>query len=270
MLSATLGSRQEQNPYTAELGAIAGALRALPLETTHRMIVIFTCNKAVVVTLGQPRQQSGQEEMGRIYNAVKELRSKGNKIKVLWKPVDDDFPLARMAKEAARRSTESNSPTKRTFRAKSTTLNNARKKRQNVPKLPEKVGAYSKKVDTALPGKHTRTLYDALSSKEAKVLVQLRTGMARLNGYLHQIGAAASAECACGQAIETVEHFLFRCTKWMSYRTQMLQSTDTRRSNLSLYLGGKARTDPDNWAPDLSAVRKTIKYAMATRRLQEG
>lgn len=105
--------------------------------------------------------------------------------------------------------------------------------------LPDGVGKYSKEMDTALPGKHTRTLYDSLKRREASVLAQLRTGMARLNGYLYRIGAAESDQCACGQARETVKHFLFRCTRWDAYRTQMLAQTDTRRGNLSFYLGGK-------------------------------
>jgi len=122
-------------------------------------------------------------------------------------------------------------------------------------------------MDTALPGKHTRILYNTLKRKEANVLVQLRTGMARLNGYLYQIGAVESDLCTCGQARETVKHFLFRCTRWEAYRTQMLAHTETRRGNLSFYLGGKALSDPDQWAPDMDAVRATIKFAMATGRL---
>jgi hypothetical protein len=47
----------------------------------------------------------------------------------------------------------------------------------------------------------------------------------------------------------------------------MLEQTDTRRGNLSFYLGGKASSDPDRWVPDLNAVRATVEYAMATRRL---
>jgi hypothetical protein len=47
-------------------------------------------------------------------------------------------------------------------------------------------------MDTALPGKHTRILYNSLKGKEASILAQLQTGMARLNGYLHQIRAAES------------------------------------------------------------------------------
>lgn len=56
----------------------------------------------------------------------------------------------------------------------------------------------SKRMDKALPGSHTRALYDTLMKREAKVLAQLRTGMSALNGYLHRIGVAESDMCACG------------------------------------------------------------------------
>src|SRR5260370_37683242 len=108
---------------------------------------------------------------------------------------------------------------------KSTMLNNARAKRGTTRSLPEKVGINSKKVDTALPGKHTKLLYDRLPWTEANILAQLRTGMARLNSYLHRINASPTDICACGQPWETVEHFLCRCPKWTAFRTAMLQYT---------------------------------------------
>jgi hypothetical protein len=91
--------------------------------------------------------------------------------------------------------------------------------------------------------------------------------MARLNGYLHRIGAAPSDQCACGQATETVDHFLFRCRKWTAYRTEMLECTDAHRSNISFYLGGKSPSDKKDWTPNMAAVRATIRFAMATGRL---
>jgi len=50
-----------------------------------------------------------------------------------------------------------------------------------------------------------------MSRKEAGGLAQLKTGMAKLNTYLHRIKKEPSDQYACGQARETVEHFLFRC-----------------------------------------------------------
>jgi hypothetical protein len=42
--SATLGTREEHNPYTAELAAIAYGLNYLP-AMNYRVIVIITSNK---------------------------------------------------------------------------------------------------------------------------------------------------------------------------------------------------------------------------------
>ena len=116
---------------------------------------------------------------------------------------------------AARQAAEQRRPPPRglLLQSKSTTINTAKSTRQEDRTLPEDVGRYSKLADTALPGKHTRILYDALTRREANILAQLRTGMARLNGYLHRIRAVESDQCDCNQARETVAHFLFRCAK---------------------------------------------------------
>ena len=47
----------------------------------------------------------------------------------------------------------------------------------------------------------------------------------------------------------------------------MLAQTNTRRGNLSFYLGGKAPSDPETWTPNMETVRATIKFAIATGRL---
>lgn len=100
-------------------------------------------------------------------------------------------------------------------------------------------------MDRALPGSHTRTLYDTLTEMEVKVLAQLRTGMTALNSYLHKIGVAESDMCDCGQAAETVEHFLFRCKKWTTQREVMFQYSQTKMGSLSFFLGGKGASDGD-------------------------
>ena len=51
------------------------------------------------------------------------------------------------------------------------------------------MGKFSKAIVKALPGKHTRDLYDKLKRREASVLAQLRTGMTRLNGGEYPIPA---------------------------------------------------------------------------------
>jgi ribonuclease HI len=264
--STTLGKREEQNPYSAELAAMAEALSRLP-KLRFRNIALTTRNKAAVLTLKRPRQQSGQSYINQLYETVRTLRRDGNTVTALWLPASEECELARLAKQEAKLSTRPNTtPQAQLPRMRSTTHNIARKQ-GTTKKVPEKVGNYSKRIDAALPGRHTRQLYDQLSRKESSVLAQLRTGMAQLNTYLHRIKACDTDQCECGQAAETVEHFLFRCRRWTAQRAEMLQCTQTGRGNMSLYLGGKAATDDAKWAPDMDAVRATIRFAMATGRL---
>jgi DNA-binding protein Fis len=74
--------------------------------------------------------------------------------------------------------------------------------------LPNDVGKHVKNINSALLGKHVCKLYDMLKWLEASILAQLRTEMARLNGYPSQIGAVESAAYACGQVDELVQYFL--------------------------------------------------------------
>jgi hypothetical protein len=133
--------------------------------------------------------------------------------------------------------------------------------------LPESVGGYSKRLDKALPGKHTRTLYDALKRRESDIQVQLRTGMARVNRYLHRIGAAETDTCDCGQEEEMVDLFLFRCPRWDEQREHMRNADREMMGNLSFFLGGKTAEDGHKWRPNLAAVRAAIKFAISTGRL---
>ncbi|SCO54532.1 uncharacterized protein FFNC_15559 [Fusarium fujikuroi] len=70
--SVTLGTREEHNPYTAELAAIAYGLNYLP-EMKYRVIVIVTSNKSAAQAIGNPRQQSGQGHIREIYDAIEKL-----------------------------------------------------------------------------------------------------------------------------------------------------------------------------------------------------
>lgn len=268
--SVTLGTREEHNPYAAELAAIAHGLNCLP-EMKHQVVVILTSNRSAAQAIENPRQQSGQSHIRRIYDAVGKLREDGNRVNLIWLPSGGELKIQKIAKMSARHATEPYvTPRKGAIKAKTTILSGIRTSLRNERKLPDGVGRHSKKVDVALPGKHTRLLYNQLSWKEASVLAQLRTGMARLNGYLYQIRAAPTDECPCGQAKETVEHFLFRCVKWTAQRKEMMsQCVEEKRGNLSFHMGGKGASDGQKWTPNMEAVRATIRFAIATGRLEQ-
>lgn len=267
--SVTLGSRADQNPYTAELEAIAMALRCIPDGLQRRDLTILSSSQSSLKAIRRPRQQSGQVTVRQIYEHVERLGKGINRVKMIWIPSrDDDLTMGREAKRQAQKATRAEcTPQSLPYQARSTRIRLEAGQLRQQRTLPDRVGGYSKRIDRALPGKHTKTLYDALKRREADVLSQLRTGMARINSYLSKIGAAESDICECGRAPETMEHFLFRCTRWDTERESMRQAGQSMMGNLSFFLGGKSASDGPKWAPNLEAVRAAIKFAMATGRL---
>jgi hypothetical protein len=261
--SVTLDPRDEQNAYTAELEAIAAALRCMPDGLRHRDVIVATRNRSALQAIAKPRQQSGQGTIREIYRHARRLEKGGNTIKMRWvSSTNESFTLGVKAKAEARKATDSGCrATKPPYQARSTRLRVLLAQRRQHMVLPESVGGYSKRLDKALPGKHTRTLYDALKRRESDILVQLRTGMARVNRYLHRIGAAETDTCDCGQEEESVDNFLFRCPRQDEQRNREMMG------NLSFFLGGKTAEDGHKWRPNLAAVRAAIKFAIRTGRL---
>ena len=265
--TATVGPRDRLNIYFAEIIAVATVLRNLSaLFLKNRVITILSSNLSLLQAISNPRQQSGQSYICQIYKSTHRLEEIGNQVFAIWTPANEQIPLRVKAKVMARHAAEPVRHVKdQTPSAKATVLCLAKQKYNTKP--IEKVGEYTRKLDTALPGRHTRLLYNSFKRTKADILAQLRTGMSRLNGYLYRIKAAETDLCVCGQAKETVEHFLFRCTRWNQYREAMLRHTTTKKGSLSFFLGGKAASDSSTWKPNLAAVQATVQYAIATGRL---
>ncbi|KIX01156.1 uncharacterized protein Z518_08881 [Rhinocladiella mackenziei CBS 650.93] len=75
-------------------------------------------------------------------------------------------------------------------------------------------GQYTRQLDRALPGTHTRRIYNGLKRDEAQIVAQLRTGKSRLNRTLYSIGTVDTKLCEWCQRPETVRHFLVECSRW--------------------------------------------------------
>lgn len=80
--SFTLGMRTEQNPFSGELAATAYALRHLP-DLKYRSVAVLASNRAAVLTIRNPRQQSGQEYVRCIYDSIGTLKVKGNVVAII-------------------------------------------------------------------------------------------------------------------------------------------------------------------------------------------
>lgn len=156
-----------------------------------------------------------------------------------WESPDKN-KLLQTAKRQAKAATEQGAVPHAPFPVmKSTMLNKEQMRLRGERCIPEGVGRFSKAINAALPGAHTQKIYEEHSWKERSTLAQLRTDMVRLNGYLHRIKAVSTGQCACGEARETVEHFLLRCPQWDEQRRLLREDASTkwraRRGKLHLH-----------------------------------
>jgi hypothetical protein len=106
--SVTLGPRDEQNAYTAELEAIAVVLRCMPDGLRHRDVIIATRNRSALQAIAKLRQQSAQGTIREIYRHARRLEKGGNTIKMRWvSSTNESFTLGVKAKGEARKATDS-------------------------------------------------------------------------------------------------------------------------------------------------------------------
>jgi len=272
----TINAKNESNGYISELIAILTALRGLKAaKIQNQNISIISSNRGALLSIKNPKIQSGQQQIQDIYNITQMLNISGNTIEGVWISKKDEYQLQKLAKEAAKKATQIEwIPQEGRIQAKAPLLTDAKRKYQKNTVIPNQVGVYSTNMDAALPGKHTKKMYDLLTKSEARILAQLRTGMAKLNGFLFRIKATDSEICECGNAKETVKHFLFTCNRWTHLRRDMHNQTVERWADLSFFLGGRSPQvrntgplDPLPWNPNISAIKATIRFAANTKRL---
>ena len=93
------------------------------------------------------------------------LQQTGNQVVAIWAPANEQIPLKEKAKAMARQAVQP--PTELIHQppsAKATVLRLAKQNHQWKP--IQRVGEYTKKFDTALPGKHTRLLYNSFNAQK--------------------------------------------------------------------------------------------------------
>lgn len=278
--ATTIGDEDNLNAYFAELFAIDLAIHKLipvvdSTAPTLDSITIFSDCQGALKSIARPAHQSGQALIRSILQRLEWVRTHRQYTIILqWTPGHEGVPGNELAHKEAYRATEpGRTPIYQLHRLKSAALrcSNHRYPPCKV-EIAKNTGLHSNRVDKALPGKHTRKLYNDLKREDATILSQLRTGKCRLNGYLHRIGAVISNVCSCGREEETVDHFLFKCNRWSRQRQTLRREGPTRWGDISYYLGGWSGREQldgskDKWSPNLDTVKATIAFARATKRL---
>jgi Reverse transcriptase (RNA-dependent DNA polymerase)/Endonuclease-reverse transcriptase len=257
----------------AHIEQVWDALEDFEPETRKTALptVIANDNISAIWALSRPARQSGQSFIRKTCELANRLENRGGpEIRLQWVSGKSTVLGSDIAHELAKNATTENLPPIRT-----TTLAYALRQVRNTIK-PRPKGEHA--IDSALPGKHTRLLYDNRKYREASLLCQLRTRHSRLNTDLARINVVETKECECGAGQEeTARHFLFECRRWSEQRKHLLEIAGARWGDLSFFLGG--RTEKKNasgelldgplkfWKPDAEVVNRTIQFALNTGRL---
>jgi hypothetical protein len=216
--SRTVETHENTDLHNVQLGAILEALRQVTeLQETFPAVKgcmgirVYATNPSVLQSIINPWVQGGQQVIRKIVQLVRELQKDQVDLQIGWVGSEEDtlgIPMAKAAAQyATRKSSAPNPPDWATQRVLSAIW---RKIRENLGQAhsqqfwQDPFGKHTKAIDAALPGKHTKDMYDQLHRAQASTLAQLRTGHIRLNRYLHRIGQALDDICDCQEGPETV------------------------------------------------------------------
>lgn len=262
----------------------------------HLTYVIASDSQAAIQQIGNPKNQSGQATVRKIYQLKRNLENRLlPNVRMQWIPahasVVEDEIADQLAKEATKGHLEKVkgiTMTKaiadmRKHQQESQQGNQQTNQEESLQESQQESHGRRRNtikyaIDSALPGKHTTTLYNDLTYREAATLCQLRTGKSRLRDYLAKIRAVESDKCECtGHPSETVRHFLFECPRWSKHRGPLREIVGDRWGDLAFLVGGRSEIRKasgelldgprKSWKPDLEVVNNTIKFALATGRL---
>ncbi|KAL2349857.1 hypothetical protein BJ546DRAFT_801758, partial [Cryomyces antarcticus] len=154
---------------------------------------IATDSREALRAVQTPYAKSGQYLVQRVAAAIKDIRKNRSQVQLMWIPAHSGIPGNEAANSAALKTTEPQVPINTTstrlwtqvYRQALAMIGQDRLKsfqQENV------YGKYTRRLDGALPGRHTLRLYGALSSDEASVLMQCRSNHSFLRTYLARIG----------------------------------------------------------------------------------
>ena len=271
-----VGREEDTNVHHTEMLAIWTAIKGIPDDRSSQVrIRVFSDSQAALQSIQSAKVNDS-------INLVLKIREKirNATISLHWVPGHEGIMGNERANELAQLATADIQPVPSPAEVVPISVIYARgKAARYTPKQEEfygaKTGKFLQRVDKALPGKHTKKLYNSLNRADAAILAQLRTNISRLNTYLHRIKVAETDRCDCG-ALETVQHFLFLCPRWRQQRQGMKAAHGSRYCNISYALGGYSDHkengrivdgEKDKWKPDWNAVKATIEFAKATGRL---
>ncbi len=282
----TIGDMNEANAHIAELGAMVEAARWAE-QVLNKFpgtwgATIYSDSVSALQAIANPMFQSGQRLLNLVAQVLDRVAEKGRRLEVAWVPghdgIEGNEEADGLAKEATEQGATIDPPVWMKGKFKAVIAKQIREK-LTMELIQQKwsTGASLRRIDSAIPGRHVLTLYNNLTSTEAHVLAQMRTGHSRLKSFLARRVLEEDDQCECGEDVETLRHFLLHCKRYDSQRRRMAVELGRNYGNISHMLGGRGSyqrpdgTNPDGpreaWKPKMEIVRTVIRFALETGRL---
>jgi ribonuclease HI len=297
VLQESIGWTTTCDILTAEIAAISATLeyieesfepepQELPLFATRLRISLFSDSQLALRAIQEGNgAKRGRNLLRKIAESFFALQKKDIDVEFRWVPGHSGVCGNEQADTAAREAASSTggltAPLSRRVREAAKLIKAIEQDRKcesdqfDPDGLP---GQYTWKLDQALPGRHTLRLYGALTSDQASILIQARTGHCRLNQYLSRMGVVEDAKCSCGIDEETIRHIICVCPLWTEQRKTLRAAAGNRWGDVSYLLGGWSKRkdlisgklldgEKDNWKPDITVVKATVQFLQETGRL---
>ena len=262
-----LGMLNRRTVFESELVGILQALRITKRHPHITNVTICLDNQAAIARAHSPQAKSGQQVTTAIEQAVIKLRQSraGFEAHLLWVPghegVEQNELADTQAKLAARGTEELGNPVPTLNLSNSAAALRAEFKTAVDREWKERWASSERgqrlaRVISTSPSSRVAAGYRELKRADQALLTQLRTGHIALNAYLHRFGRVDSPQCLrCGE-VETVTHFLLRCTRFSALRSTLRGQLRGQVMSVRTLLGVPKNT---------SAL---MKFVHATGRLQ--
>jgi len=243
-----LGEENSFNVFAAELTAIDLAMEMIKTsKTSHKKHIIFTDSQAATKAVFKPKRQSGQQIIQGILYKLETLAlaNPNLNLTIEWIPGHMDIPgnerADAEAKKAAKEKGKLGKPFQHRGLKSSQNQNIEAKISSQARKEWEEAETKEQfqKIIRKNPTKQSGSKYYncAINRRQATRLVQLRTGHIPLNQYLHRFHIIDSPQCACGQGVETISHYILHCKQYMKQRSELRSKVEPRGMKLHTLLG---------------------------------